>query len=419
MSIFNLLELQARFRFYGRKSNYLLAFFHTLKGSLYKGDDVVLLENEISDFFNVNHSIAMSQGRVAIYHAIKSIIKPGQEVILSPYTIYDVVNMVIAAGGTTVFADIESESANICPKEIRKLINPNTGAVLVTHLHGLSADMNNIKSICKQKKIPIVEDAAQAFGAKYNGNFLGTIGDIGIFSFGRVKNINGLYGGMLVTNNSIFAKKIRNELKNFRKESRLKIFKRIISNLISDIAISKPFFNFFSFWIFRYGCLNNNHNINKLVQTEDGALRRDQLPENYKTLMTPLQARIISPQLKTVLRDNKIRISNARKYFSLLKSQNNLTLPPELYDKSHIYLAFPVQTDNRWSAVKFLMKNNSDLVIQHYKNAADLKCFKEFYRYCPVARSVANKMILLPCYPGFTAKNIKNISSNLNNFLNL
>ncbi|CAM8400339.1 WecE Predicted pyridoxal phosphate-dependent enzyme apparently involved in regulation of cell wall biogenesis [Candidatus Methylopumilus universalis] len=417
--MFKFLELQARFRFYGKKSTYFFAFFHTLKGSLYKGNDVALLEKEVSHFIKVKHAIAMSQGRVAIYHAVKSIIKPGQEVILSPYTIYDVVNMVLAAGGTPIFADIESKSANIDPKEIRKLINSNTGAVLVTHLHGLSADMNHIKSICKQKKIPIIEDAAQAFGAKYNDNFLGSIGDIGIFSFGRVKNINGLYGGMLVTNKNTYAKKIRNELKNFNKESRLKILKRIISNLISDIAISKPFFNFFSFWVFRYGCLNNNHNINKLVQTEDGASRCNQLPESYRTLMTPLQARIIFPQLKNVLRDNMIRISNAQKYFSLLKSQNNLILPPELYDESHIYLVFPVQVKNRWSAVKYLMKNNSDLVIQHYKNAADLKCFKEFYRNCPIARSVANKMILLPCYPGYSPKNIKKISNNLNNFLHL
>ena len=159
----------------------------------------------------------MPQGRFGLYLALRQLIKPGQEVILSPYTIYDVVNMVICAGGKPVFADIERETCNLDPREVEQLVSSHTGAVITTHLHGLSSSrIEELAAFCRERGIPLIEDAAQAFGGAVGGKPVGSFGDVGIYSFGRVKNVNAFYGGAVVCRDPAVAARIRAELSAFR-----------------------------------------------------------------------------------------------------------------------------------------------------------------------------------------------------------
>jgi dTDP-4-amino-4,6-dideoxygalactose transaminase len=135
------------------------------------------------------------RARVAIHLAVKGLIRPGQKVVLSPYTIADVVNVVVAAGGVPVFADIERETCNVDPAEIEKLVDGDTGAVLVTHLHGLACDMDVIPRLTSERGVPLIEDAAQAFGA----DGVARTGICSTFSFFPTKNLFALGDGGLVT----------------------------------------------------------------------------------------------------------------------------------------------------------------------------------------------------------------------------
>src|SRR4051812_32846748 len=105
----------------------------------------------------------MPMARVAIYEVVKAIIRPGASVVMSPYTIADVVNMVIAAGGRPVFADVDPRSGNLSPTELPRLIDKDTGAVLATHFYGCAADIVEIANICRERNVPLIEDSAQAF----------------------------------------------------------------------------------------------------------------------------------------------------------------------------------------------------------------------------------------------------------------
>ena len=158
-----------------------------------KGDDCLKLEEWVKTNHGADYALCSPQARVAIYLAIKSAPQEKKKIILSPYTIIDVVNMVICAGATPVFCDIGEETCNIDPEEAEKLIDSNTAGIMVTHLHGLVAELPIFKNICKRHNILLIEDAAQAFGAKIKDRH-GTIGDIGIFSFGRYKHISSMYG---------------------------------------------------------------------------------------------------------------------------------------------------------------------------------------------------------------------------------
>jgi dTDP-4-amino-4,6-dideoxygalactose transaminase len=140
------------------------------------GDDCRLLEKEVADIQNIGHAITVPMARVGIYLAVSALVRPGRKIVLAPYTLADVINMVICAGAIPVFADIERSSCNISSVRVSQLIDDHTDAVLVTHLHGLACDMPRLVEVCQQRGVKLIEDAAQAFGTRLNGQAVGTFG---------------------------------------------------------------------------------------------------------------------------------------------------------------------------------------------------------------------------------------------------
>lgn len=400
----------ARFRLYTQPRSY----FEVLKGGGSEAD-VSALERALEGMFGVKHAICMPQGRVAVYFAIKHLVKPGQEVILSPYTIADVINMVICAGAKPVFADIERHTCNIDPSKIEALITKDTGAVMITHLHGLVSNAHLIQAICSQHGIPLIEDSAQAFGALEKGQRAGAIGDVGCVSFGMFKNINTFYGGALLTSDDDLAAAIRAELAELPKMSAVYILKRAMKGLVTDVVTHPLLFKAFTFWIFRYGCLHDVEAINKRVRTELDTSRKKSYPQSYAVRYTPAQARVGLQQLASVDKNNQARIERGQRYHQALSQIEGLIVPPFSNELSHIYTYYPVQCDEPERLVKCLMQHGCDIQVQHLKNCADLESFKDFYRDCPNARQTAGRVILLPTYPRYPLaevdRNIRAIQS--------
>jgi dTDP-4-amino-4,6-dideoxygalactose transaminase len=394
-----------RFRFYGSPRNYLTAAAAVL--SRPKSHEVERLEGALQQRLGVAHAIALSQGRLGIHLAVKHLLTAGKEVILSPYTIYDVINMVIAAGAIPVFCDIDPATCNIDLEKARQLINPRTGAILITHLHGLMADAQGFRRLCDEHGLYLIEDAAQAYGARSGDRPSGTIGHVGVYSFGRVKNLNGFYGGAVVTGDAALAGRIRAEVRGYKRMTPSVLFKRILNCLIADIATMPGVFQLATFWIFRYACLNGVESVSKIVDTEEHPERRDRLPERYQRQITPLQARIVLSQLDAVDTDTRARIGYALLYAASLEGLATIELPPTRSDGSHAYLVYPVQVADRQDFVKHMMRHGRDLSIQHYNNTADLPCFRDVTRDCPIARAVSRRVVLLPTYPRFGADQVE------------
>lgn len=126
--------------------------------------------------------------------------KPGDEVIVPSYTFSSTVNAILLAGAKPVFADIQEETLNINPEDIRRKITPRTKAIYPVHYAGVSCDMKQIMEIAEEKSLKVVEDAAQGVNAKYHNNYLGTIGDFGCYSFHETKNYVCGEGGALLIN---------------------------------------------------------------------------------------------------------------------------------------------------------------------------------------------------------------------------
>jgi dTDP-4-amino-4,6-dideoxygalactose transaminase len=388
-----------------------------LSRRLHRGDEVATLEAAICSSWDVGHAIAMPQARVGIYFALKGTIKPGDSVIMSPYTIADVVNMVIAAGGRPVFADIERSTCNIDPNEVNRLIDDETGAVLITHLHGLAAEAETISEICRSKGVPLIEDAAQAFGAKSNGRRIGTIGDVGVFSFGTYKNISAWYGGLVVTEDDGLADYIRQEIESFEYQTAGFLQKKIRFGAMTDVLTSPPIFSLATFWIFRFGALKDIEWINRFVRTELDTRRHDDFPDRYRQRLTPYQARLVLAQLEKVDADSRTRIESARIYHEAFSGRDDLILPPFRDDMSHIYTYYPIQHEEQDELLKWLMYRNRDVGAQHLKNCADLDSFAEFQRYCPNARATARSVVLLPTYPRYGINEVEKTAEAVIEFL--
>jgi dTDP-4-amino-4,6-dideoxygalactose transaminase len=392
----------ARFRFYGSPQNYGKAAQAFLSGSIDRGDDVAALERDVERAVG-GHALCTAQGRVALYLAVRALIRPGQKVIMSPYTIYDVVNMVICAGGVPLFADIDPDTCNLSAKEVEALIGgPDVGAVIVTHLHGLASDVDAIAGLCRARGVALIEDAAQAFGARVGGRRVGGIGDVGVFSFGRVKNVNAFFGGMAVARDPAVRDRMAAEARDWTPEPKTRLLKRILSCLGTEAVMSAPLFQAFTFWVLRSACLHDIQSVNKLVQTESHATRREALPERYRRRMTAMQARIVRSQLPKVDANSEARIRAARAYHAGLRDIPEIQLPPLREDGSHIYLAYPIQVDDRWALVKHLMRHGRDVSIQHIGNVENLPFFAEFARQCANATRTSERVVLLPTYPGFS-----------------
>ena len=163
-------------------------------------------EKNIKNKFKTRYCTAVSSGTAAIKIALKACgIKPGDEVITQSFNFIATVEAILDCGAKPVIANID-KSLNMDPNEIPKLITNKTKAIIPVHMLGTSCDMKKIKEHAKKFKLPLIEDNCEAVGGKYKKKYLGTIGDVGIFSFDHGKILTTGEGGMLLTNNKKIAK---------------------------------------------------------------------------------------------------------------------------------------------------------------------------------------------------------------------
>jgi dTDP-4-amino-4,6-dideoxygalactose transaminase len=397
---------RSRFRPYGGVPHYLSVVRDLLTGGLRAGDAVPALERRLAGFLGIEHCVCQPQARVGIYLALKALISPGQTVVLSPYTIYDVVNMVICAGGRPLFADIDRDTCNISVEHIEALTDDRTGAVLVTHLHGLACDVAGAAAIAARHNVPLIEDASQAFGAVVNGRRVGTFGRAGVFSFGMAKNVNSYYGGLVATADAQLADRLRRELAAFPYTGTDVLLKRVAFSGTGDVLTARPIFDAFTFWVYRYGHLHGVDAITNRWRGEDEPVLKQQIPPSALRRMTPAQARLILRMLDRVDRDSKVRIEHARRYHEGLADIPGLRRPPMREDGSHIYLTYPVQVPERERVLRDLVEHGRDLTAQHIGNCADYEAFAEYHRDCPNARETAREVLLLPTYPGYGTREV-------------
>lgn len=173
------------------------------KVNYWTGDECRRFEAEFAAWSGCDHAVALGNGTLALDVALKGLdIGPGDEVVVTPRTFIASVSCVANAGATPVFADVDRDSQNITARTIEAVLTPNTRAIICVHLAGWPCDMDPIMELARERGIHVIEDCAQAHGAQYKGRPVGSIGDVGAWSFCQDKIMTtGGEGGMVTTSN--------------------------------------------------------------------------------------------------------------------------------------------------------------------------------------------------------------------------
>jgi perosamine synthetase len=271
-------------------SGNLSQFLGAWHKDFYGGPFVQQFEKDWSDFLGVKHSISVNSNTSGLFAAIGALgISAGDEVIVSPYSMSASALAPVIYGAVPVFADIDPDNFGLDPQSIEKCITPRTKAILVVHIFGNPAKMDEIMAIANKHNLFVIEDCAQAPMATYKNKYVGTIGHIGVFSFNYHKHIHTGEGGMIVTNDSTIAERCY-----------------LIRNHGENIVGPKGVENIFNTYGF-----------------------------NFR--MTEIDAAIGIEQLKKLPILIKERIKNADFLNEHLVKLNGLTMPFKEIDSTHVY----------------------------------------------------------------------------------
>ncbi len=191
-------------------------------GMLAAGERVAQFEQKFADYCSTTHAIAINNGTAALHAALLAIdIGLGDEVIVPSFSFIATATSVSMCGARPVFADVDEQTFNIDPARIEEKITEKTRAVIGVHLFGQPFDVDAVKKICDTRNLKLIEDAAQAHGALYNGAKVGGLSNLGCFSFYATKNMITGEGGMVTTNDRALADRVRLIVNHGQKEKYL------------------------------------------------------------------------------------------------------------------------------------------------------------------------------------------------------
>lgn len=341
-------------------------------GHLAQGPKVAALEQAFVELTGARHAIAVSNGTISLVAALQALELPaGAEVVTSPFTFVATLNAALEAGCTVRFADIDPATYCIDPAAVADAVSDATAVVMPVHLYGQPADMAELVSISESRGLALVEDAAQAHGASYDGRAVGSFG-IGSFSLYATKNVMTGEGGMITTSDDEIADRLR---------------------------------------------LLRNQGMRVRYQYEVAG-------HNYR--LTDLQAAVGLPQMRRLAERTAARRRNALALNEQLDGIDGLVLPCVAAHREHVWHQYTVRvtSDARLTRDQFiegLTRAGIGAGIYYPRAAYDYDCYRGhpgiIGATCPEAERAAREVVSLPVHPSLSEGDIERITSAVRSLL--
>lgn len=332
-------------------------------GHFIMGPNVKAFEEEVAAYLGVKHAIGLNSGTDALFIALRALgIGPGDEVITSPFTFFATAEAISHVGATPVFVDIDPVTYTMDVNLVRSALTSRTKAIIPVHIYGQAVDMGPLMEIAQQHGLKIVEDVAQAFGGEYSGQKLGTMGDIGAFSFFPSKNLGAFGdGGLLTTNDDSLAEMTR----------MLRV----------------------------HGSKKKYHN--EVV--------------GYNSRLDELQASILRVKLPRLDKFNDARRRVADHYRDTLASIAGIVPPAEAPYAKHVYHQYTVQVENgkRDIVQSRLAAVGIGTMIYYPIPVHKLPVYSMMDVHLPVAEHLAQRVLALPMGPFLNVADIEAIAHEL------
>ena len=409
---------------YPRQKIYGYSFYRQLKNIFFKKRNNSI--NFIKNYFNLNNQYNINfvfKARIGLFHILSFLLinnKKKNKIILSSFTVFDMINMILLSGFEPIFIDHYKNSSKIDIDQLKKKIeksNNEVGALLLTHYNVNNSELSKIADICKQNKIILIEDCAISIGSKFNDDFVGKFGDYSIFSFGFYKFINVLSGGMVLSKNIDFYNFVIEKEKNWKEVKIYNLYKLIIKSFIVRIMSSKFFFNLI-FPIIKFSYRNNIGFVKKLLINDPKPHMKVIFPNEYKFRLAQSQIGDIIYQFKNLNYQRELRENNYRDYSKNIKNKKVIFFHnnQDLQNKN-AYLNFPIIVDDKNKFINYMMQNKIDLSPQFYRSVNQLPFFS---KYSGGTRQIENSivnLVTLPTYSGIDKKYILKIIETINRYV--
>lgn len=329
------------------------------------GPNVSQLEKEVAAYHGLPYAVGVANGTDALLLALRACgINAGDEVITTPFTFIATAEIIAQLGAQPVFVDIRPDTFTIDSRLIEEKITKKTKAIIPVHLFGQAADMKTIMEIAGRYKLKVIEDCAQSFGAGYQGQLAGTIGDAGCFSFFPSKNLGGYGdGGMVITKSEAIAGQI------------------------------------------------------KMLRNHGSSVRYYHTAVGYNSRLDEVQAAIIRVKLRRIDQFNAARRRNAAAYCAAMEGNKNIILPAAAADGEHVYHQFTIRSRKRDALAQALKEKNIASAVYYPVPLHQQEVFVKMYgRAAKLAQSemCAAEVLSLPMFPEMTSEEIKLITDVIN-----
>jgi len=334
------------------------------------GAEVEAFENEMAQMSGVRAAVGCASGSDALLLALMALgIGPGDEVIVPAFTFVATAGSVARLGAKPVFVDILPDTLNIDPAQVEQVVTARTRAIIPVHLFGLPAELDALLKIAEAKNVPVVEDAAQAIGARYYGKQVGSLGQFGCFSFYPSKNLGGAGdGGMVTTNSPETGERLR---------------------ILRDHGATQKY---------SYELVGINSRLDAL------------------------QAAILRVKLRHLVDWTEARRRNSNRYRTLFAQAGvgeNVTLPAEPHHCYHVYNQFTIRVRERDRLRKHLNSQGIPTEI-YYPSPLHLQLAFQYLGYktgqCPEAEAACREAVSLPIYPELTERHLEAVVATVTDF---
>ena len=408
---------------YPRQKIYGYSFYRQLKNIFlnkkYDSVDFIKKFFELNEEYNLNF---VFKARIGLFHILSFLFKNNKtknKIILSSFTVFDMINMVLLSGFEPIFIDHYKNSSQINIDQLKEKINEfndEVGAVLLTHYNVNNSELSEISNICKQNKIILIEDCAISIGSKFDNDYVGKFGDYSIFSFGFYKFINVLSGGMIFSKNKDFYNFVIDKEKNWEEIKIYNLYKLIIKSFFVRLISSKIIFKLI-FPIIKFAYKNDITLIKKLLTNDPKPHKKENFPSEYKFRLSQTQINDIIFQFKNLKYLRKLREINYRAYSEGIKNEKIIFF----HNKQNLlnenaYLNFPIIVKDKNKFISYMLDSEIDISPQFYRSVNELSFLSKYSKTTKLIQDSVSNLVTLPTYSGINKYYIRKIIETINRY---
>jgi dTDP-4-amino-4,6-dideoxygalactose transaminase len=382
----------------------------SLFSNLNKVSTINKFEYKFANLLGRKYCLAFPFARTAIYFALKAKNFPrGSEIIMPPISIKGILDVVLYLEMKPIFVDINPETLCFDEGKLQEAISNNTKAIIITYLYGIVPDIRSIVSICKKKQLFILEDFSQCLNGTYDDKKVGTFGNVGIYSSSSIKTLDTYGGGLLILDDDSLYRKLASYKSSLTYYSRSFLVNKILTDFIRNLLTKKIVFTFFTFPLIRLIARIKPESIIKQTGNRDEKMISS-LPKIWFSSFTSFQAYVGLNLIDNLMKSDALRINNVKK----IKKSNYSEFPKGVKKGRNVYWQLAVFFNDTYKAQKKFQKYNIDTARTSLLQISNLKDYP-FQAYTPVASSLYEKVLFVPCYPSLSQSDIRRVVNCLDN----